>query len=62
MARFWEGNDVLEFFLPCPFLKMNQHLNWEQARTQQQAAQQLRNFIAKMNKIYREIQTPKTEQ
>ena len=56
------GNDVLEFFLPRPFLKMNQHLNWEQAPTQQQATQELRNFIAKMNKIYREIQTPKTEQ
>ena len=42
--------------------KMNQYLNWEQAPTQQQAAQELRNFIAKMNKIYREIQTPKTEQ
>lgn len=35
--------------------------NWEQAQTQQQAAQQLRNFIAKMNKIYNEIQTPKTK-
>ena len=40
----------------------NNSYNWEQAPTQQQAAQQLRNFIAKMNKNYSEIQTPKTEQ
>ena len=39
----------------------NSSYKWEQAQTQQQAAQQLRNFIAKMNKIYNEIQTPKTE-
>ena len=40
----------------------NSSYKWEQAQTQQQVAQQLRNFIAKMNKIYSEIQTPKTEQ
>ena len=34
---------------------------FEQAQTQQHAAYQLRNFIAKMNKIYNEIQTPKTK-
>ena len=33
--------------------------NWEQPQTQQQVAQQMRNFIAKMNKIYNEIQTQK---